>query len=95
MKNKISKRKKIILIVLIVLGLLILLYFPVHTFIEDSDCFYGGGFSKMFSDGCGDSCLYAIQGPENPVFCTQAFQRSCDCGKNECWDDERKKCVPN
>jgi len=49
----------------------------------------------MFSNGCGDSCVYERQTPDNPVACTMAFAPNCDCGPFRCWNSETKRCELN
>lgn len=93
--------KKILIIVLIILIILFLILFDRYFLNKDIGnsqlsnvqiCQNAGGYWRMFSDGCGDSCVKQRQSPDNLVGCTLAFQENCDCGPFRCWDSENKKC---
>ncbi len=59
---------------------------------QEQTCVASGGTWREFSNGCVDSC--ATQGDELSV-CTQAFTYGCDCGADQCWDDETSNCANN
>lgn len=58
---------------------------------QEQACATSGGTWREFSNGCVDSCSAQA---DNAV-CTQAFTFGCDCGVEQCWDDETTTCTNN
>jgi len=90
-----KKRHKITLIIIITIIILIFLSIFIFNIIKSPRCSLNGGVWRMFSNGCGDSCVYERQTPDNPVACTMAFAPNCDCGPFRCWNSETKRCELN
>ncbi len=90
-----KKITKIILIVILIILIIIPLSLSMRTLIKKPACFFNGGVWRMFSNGCGDSCIKERETPDNPIMCTMAFQESCDCGPLRCWNHEKQRCELN
>lgn len=59
---------------------------------QEQLCEAAGGIWREFSDGCMDTCESQTG---EAVLCTQAFTYGCDCGSNQCWDNESNVCTNN
>ena len=95
MKKRNRNFLRVILIILAIIIIIIILYSSMFTITKSPRCFLSGGVWKMFSNGCGDSCVKVRETPDNPIGCTLANAFNCDCGPFRCWNYKEQRCELN
>lgn len=53
-------------------------------------CEEAGGYAKVFSNGCVNSC--SLFESKTELICTQALKAACMCKENYCFDNKISKC---